>query len=80
MQTDPRNDKRQFAKHFGLVSTSVFRSSLRINCLDSSPFTRKEEHAFNDDEIEFLSTLAGQSRDRDPKRKTLRGETRRSER
>ncbi len=61
VQTDPRNDKRQFAKHFGLVSYLGIPLVAKDQLLGLIAFYTKEEHAFNDDEIEFLSTLAGQS-------------------
>jgi signal transduction histidine kinase/HAMP domain-containing protein len=61
VNTDPRNDGHRFALRFGLVSYLGIPLIAKDQLLGVIAFYTKEEHAFRDDEIEFLATLAGQS-------------------
>lgn len=61
VQTDPRADDHHFARRFGLVSYLGVPLIAKDKLLGVIAFYTKEAHAFNDEEIEFLTTLAGQS-------------------
>jgi signal transduction histidine kinase/HAMP domain-containing protein len=61
VQTDPRNDRRQFAQRFGLVSYLGVPLIAKDEVLGLIAVYTKKEHRFNDDEIAFLTTLASQS-------------------
>jgi len=61
VQTDPRNDRRQFAQRFGLVSYLGVPLIAKDELLGLIAVYTKQEHRFNDDEIAFLTTLASQS-------------------
>jgi signal transduction histidine kinase/HAMP domain-containing protein len=60
VQTDPRNDRRQFAQQFGLISYLGVPLIAKDELLGLIAVYTKQEHRFNDDEIAFLSTLASQ--------------------
>jgi HAMP domain-containing protein len=60
VQTDPRSPAPGFARSFGLVSFLGVPIIAKDEVLGLIAFFTKEEHSFNDGEIEFLSTLAGQ--------------------
>ncbi|MGH7794797.1 MAG: GAF domain-containing protein [Candidatus Binatia bacterium] len=61
VQTDPRNDGHRFALRFGLVSYLGIPLIVKDQILGVIAFYTKERHDFSDDEIDFLTTLAGQS-------------------
>jgi signal transduction histidine kinase/HAMP domain-containing protein len=61
VQTDPRNMNRHFVRRFGLVSYLGIPLIAKAEILGVIAFYTREEHAFSDEEIEFLTTLAGQS-------------------
>jgi signal transduction histidine kinase/HAMP domain-containing protein len=60
LQTDARASWRGFAKRFGLVSYLGVPLIVKDEALGLMAFYTKEEHAFTDEEIEYLATLAGQ--------------------
>lgn len=60
IQTDPRARWREFAKRFGLVSYFGVPLIVKSEVLGLMAFYTSDEHSFNDEEIDFLSTLAGQ--------------------
>ena len=59
-QTDPRNTAHQFARSFGLVSYHGVPLIAKDELLGIIAFYTKEGHSFSREEIEFLTTLAGQ--------------------
>ncbi|MGH7826996.1 MAG: GAF domain-containing protein, partial [Candidatus Binatia bacterium] len=59
IQTDPRSEGHGFARRFGLISYLGVPLIAKGDLLGLIAFYIKEEHSFNDDEIEFLTTLAG---------------------
>ena len=61
VQTDSRNERRQFAQRFGLVSYLGVPLIVKDEVLGLIAVYTKEEHSFDDEEIEFLTTLANQS-------------------
>jgi len=60
LQSDPRVRWRDFAQRFGLVSFLGVPLVVKDEALGLIAFYSKTEHSFTDEEIEFLSTLAGQ--------------------
>ena len=61
VQTDPRNKDLKFFRKHGLVSYLGVPLIVQDEVLGVLSFYTKEEHEFSNDEIEFLSTLAGQA-------------------
>src|SRR5690606_3584523 len=61
VQTDSRSETREFACKEGLVSTLVIPLIAKEELLGVMAFYTREPHAFSDDEIEFLTTIAGQA-------------------
>ena len=61
VQSDPRNEGRKFACRFGLISYLGIPLIARNELLGIIAFYTKEEHAFSDEEIEFLTGLANQT-------------------
>ncbi|HEY7221493.1 MAG TPA: GAF domain-containing protein [Candidatus Binatia bacterium] len=61
VQNDPRNDRSSFAQRFGLVSYLGVPLIAKGEALGLIAVYIREEHRFNDDEIEFVTTLASQS-------------------
>ncbi|MBM2804109.1 MAG: putative Histidine kinase [Deltaproteobacteria bacterium] len=59
VQTDPRAASHQFAARFGLVSCLVLPLIAAGDLLGLIDFYTAEEHAFDDEEIDFLAALAG---------------------
>jgi signal transduction histidine kinase len=60
IQTDPRARWREFANRFGLLSYFGVPLIVKGEVLGLMAFYTRDEHSFNDEEIDFLSTLAGQ--------------------
>jgi signal transduction histidine kinase len=58
--TDPRSPAAHFARRFGLVSFLGVPIIAKDEALGMISFFTKVEHVFAEEEIEFLSTLAGQ--------------------
>ena len=61
VQTDPRNNEPTFAIKEGLISYLGIPLIAKNETLGVIAFYIKEFHWFSDDEIEFLTTLAGQA-------------------
>jgi len=61
VQTDPRSTEGNLGRKLGLVSCLGVPLIVARESLGVVEFYTREEHAFNDDEIEFLAALAGQS-------------------
>ena len=61
VQTDPRSTEGDLGRKLGLVSCLGVPLVVAGESLGVIEFYTREEHAFNDDEIEFLAALAGQS-------------------
>lgn len=61
VQTDPRSTEGDLGRKLGLVSCLGVPLVVARESLGVIEFYTREEHAFNDDEIEFLAALAGQS-------------------
>jgi signal transduction histidine kinase/DNA-binding response OmpR family regulator len=61
VQTDPRNNDPTFAIKEGLISYLGIPLIAKNETLGVIAFYIKEFHWFSDDEIEFLTTLAGQA-------------------
>lgn len=61
VQTDPRINSHPFANRVGLVSYLGIPLIAKNQLLGLIAFYTREEHSFSDEEIEFLTTLAGQS-------------------
>jgi signal transduction histidine kinase/HAMP domain-containing protein len=61
VQTDPRSKDHHFVHRYGLVSYLGIPLIAKAEVLGIISFYTKEQHCFNDEEIEFLTTLAGQS-------------------
>jgi signal transduction histidine kinase len=60
IQTDPRVSWREFARRFDVVGYLGVPLIVKGEALGLIAFYTREEHSFNDEEIDFLSTLAGQ--------------------
>ena len=61
VQTDPRSTVSDFARAHGLVSYLGVPLIAKDELLGLIAFYTKQEHSFYDEEIEFLTTLAGQA-------------------
>jgi signal transduction histidine kinase/FixJ family two-component response regulator len=61
IQTDPRSTASEFARKEGLVCYVGIPLIAKDEVLGLIAFYTRENHAFTDDEIEFLTTLAGQA-------------------
>jgi signal transduction histidine kinase/FixJ family two-component response regulator len=61
VQTDPRSTAPEFARKEGLVSYVGVPLIAKDETLGLVGFYTKQRHSFDDDEIEFLTTLAGQA-------------------
>ncbi|MGH7783946.1 MAG: cache domain-containing protein, partial [Candidatus Binatia bacterium] len=61
IQADPRNTAHQFARKFGLVSYHGVPLVAKNELLGVIAFYTKEGHSFSYEELEFLTTIAGQS-------------------
>ena len=61
VQTDPRIMDHHFVRRFGVVSYLGIPLIAKAEVLGVISFYTREGHAFNDEEIEFLTTLAGQA-------------------
>ncbi len=61
VQTDPRNKDLNFFSKHGLVSYLGVPLIVKDEVLGVISFYTKEEHEFSNEEVEFLSTLAGQA-------------------
>jgi signal transduction histidine kinase/CheY-like chemotaxis protein len=61
VQIDPRTAAREFARKEGLISYVGVPLIAKGEALGLIAFYTKQRHAFSDDEIEFLTTLAGQA-------------------
>jgi len=61
VQTDPRNKDPNFFRKHGLVSYLGVPLIVKDEVLGVISFYTKEEHEFSDEEVEFLTTLAGQA-------------------
>jgi len=61
VQSDPRSTEGELDKKLGLVSYLGVPLVVARESLGVIGFYTKEDHAFNDDEIEYLTALAGQS-------------------
>lgn len=61
VQTDPRNAASDFARTEGLISYLGVPLIAKDQVLGLIAFYTKVPHSFADDEIEFLTTLAGQA-------------------
>lgn len=61
LQTDPRSMNDRFVRRFGLVSYLGIPLIAKTVVVGVISFYTRGEHSFNDEEIEFLTTLAGQS-------------------
>ncbi|MBI2997998.1 MAG: GAF domain-containing sensor histidine kinase, partial [Deltaproteobacteria bacterium] len=61
VQTDPRVRDPEFFRKHGLVSYLGVPLIAKDEVLGVISFYTKEEHEFSDEEVEFLSTLAGQA-------------------
>jgi len=60
-QADPRTRGREFFTRYGLVSYLGVPLMAKREVLGVLGFYTKYEHQFSDEEVEFLSTLAGQA-------------------
>lgn len=60
-QTDPRSLSSEFVRKYGLVSFLRVPLTVKGEVLGVLTFFTKEEHEFTNEEIEFLTTLAGQA-------------------
>ena len=60
-QTDPRSLAPEFLRKYGLVSSLRVPLVAKNEVLGALTFFTKEEHEFSNEEIQFLSTLAGQA-------------------
>ncbi|HVO92216.1 MAG TPA: GAF domain-containing protein, partial [Terriglobales bacterium] len=60
IQTDRRMTSREFARKFGFVSFLGIPLVVKEEVLGLIAFYTRAEHSFSDEEIEFLSMLAGQ--------------------
>jgi signal transduction histidine kinase/HAMP domain-containing protein len=61
VQNDARNERRRFAQRFGLISYLGVPLIVKGEVLGLIAVYTREEHAFSDEEIEFLTMLASQS-------------------
>ena len=61
VQSDPQNEDQEFFRKHGLVSYLGIPLIAQGEILGVISFYTKEEHEFNKEEVEFLSTLAGQA-------------------
>jgi len=61
VQTDPRSLAPEFLRKYGLVSSLRVPLAAKKEVLGALTFFTKEEHQFTDEEVEFLTTLAGQA-------------------
>ena len=61
VQTDPRSTEAELDRKLGFVSYLGVPLVVARESLGVIEFYTREEHAFNDDEIEYLAALAGQS-------------------
>src|SRR3989338_6512014 len=61
VQTDPRSLAPDFLRKCGLVSSLRVPLVVKDDVLGVLAFFTKEEHQFTDEEVEFLTTLAGQA-------------------
>ena len=61
VQTDPRSTAPEFARKEGLISYLGVPLIAKDEILGLIAFYTKQGHSFYDDEIEFLTTLAGQA-------------------
>lgn len=61
VQNDLRNQRRGFAQRFGLVSYLGVPLVVKDEVLGLIAVYTKEEHAFSEEEVEFLTMLANQS-------------------
>jgi GAF domain-containing protein len=59
VQTDPRVASHRFATKFGLISCLVLPLVAAGDLVGLIDFYTTKEHAFDDEEIDFLSALAG---------------------
>ena len=60
-QTDPRTSSSEFLRRHGLISFVQLPLVAKNEVLGTITFFKKEEHEFTGDEVEFLTTLAGQA-------------------
>ena len=60
-QTDPRTSCSEFLRRHGLISFVQLPLVAKNEVLGTITFFKKEEHEFTGDEVEFLTTLAGQA-------------------
>ena len=61
LQTDPRTADTGFWKKYNLVSCLAIPLIAKNQPIGLLSFYTREEHKFNDEEVEFLTTLAGQA-------------------
>lgn len=61
VQTDPRSLAPEFLRKYGLVSSLRVPLVAKDEVLGALTLFTKEEHQFTDDEVGFLTTLAGQA-------------------
>jgi len=61
VQTDPRSLAPEFLRKYGLVSSLRVPLVAKEEVLGALTFFTKEEHQFTDEEVGFLTTLAGQA-------------------
>jgi signal transduction histidine kinase/HAMP domain-containing protein len=61
VQTDPRSLSSKFVRKYGLVSLLRVPLTAKGEVLGVLSFFTKEEHEFTNEEIEFLTSLAGQA-------------------
>ncbi len=61
VQSDPQNRDQEFFRKHGLVSYLGVPLIVQNEVLGVISFYTKEEHDFSNEEVEFLSTLAGQA-------------------
>ena len=61
VQTDPRVRDPEFFRRHGLISYLGLPLIANDEILGVLSFYTKQEHSFSDEEVEFLSTLAGQA-------------------
>jgi len=60
-QTDRRTSASDFLRRYGLISFVQLPLVAKSEVLGIITFFKKEEHEFTGDEVEFLTTLAGQA-------------------
>jgi signal transduction histidine kinase/HAMP domain-containing protein len=60
-QTDPRTSSSEFLRRHGLISFVQLPLIAKNEVRGTITFFKKEEHEFTGDEVEFLTTLAGQA-------------------